>query len=88
MRGLLGLRLIPRIGFLLLLLLLALVTPAFGAPDGPKPNARLEATIDEPVPEPGSPSTAGLPWSPTLDDFKGLKSVALIGLVSLRRRPC
>ena len=48
-----------------------------------KPNARLEATADEPAPEPGPPPAAGLPWSPTPDDFKGLRSVALIGLVSL-----
>jgi flagellar biosynthesis protein FliP len=65
------------------LLMLGIAAPALGATDGPKPNARLEATIDEPTPEPKAPSNAGLPWSPTPDDFKALKSVALIGLVSL-----
>src|SRR5205807_1563222 len=73
-----GLRLVA-----LLLLTLGITAPALGAPDGPKPNARLEATIDEPEAEARAPSTAGLPWLPTPDDFKGLRSVALIGLVSL-----
>jgi flagellar biosynthetic protein FliP len=76
----------------LLILTLGITAPALGAPDGPrpvaspgtvKPNARLEATIDEPAPDARAPSTAGLPWLPTPDDFKGLRSVALIGLVSL-----
>ena len=59
-----------------------------------RPNAslRVDATADEPPPateakpaqptlSPAKPGT--FPWSPTADDFKGLKSVALIGLISL-----
>ena len=83
---------IRQAGSLLLLLALALATPALGAPDrpgpapeAPRPNASVVATVDDPAPEakPAVPSTVGLPWVPSPADFNGLKSVGLIGLVSL-----
>ncbi len=45
----------------------------------PPPAAKAGAPVPAPVPTP----TGGSPWNLTPDDFKGLKSVALIGLVSL-----
>jgi flagellar biosynthetic protein FliP len=75
---------------------LLLAVPALGTPpDKPKPPApatvkpngslRIELTGEEaPVLDSKtSPTPITSPWAPTPDDFKGLKSVALIGLVSL-----
>lgn len=83
---------------LAILLLAALPALGSPPPERPKaegqvrPNAslRVNATADEPAPPPETkpipttPAKPGtFPWSPTADDFKGLKSVALIGLISL-----
>ncbi|WP_435008898.1 flagellar type III secretion system pore protein FliP [Tundrisphaera lichenicola] len=79
----------------ILLLVSAFASPALAGPDlpkppviddNPRPNVPIAATTEDSQERPldsRSPSTAGLPWVPSTDDFKGLKSVALIGLVSL-----
>ncbi len=61
------------------------------SPSVPRPNARVEATAVEPPPpvpadkpvDAKAAPLAGFPLTFTIDDFKGIKSVALIGLVSL-----
>jgi len=52
----------------------------------PNPGTSVSPNVIEPTPlppTPAKPSSFNLPWSPTADDLKGLKSVALIGLFSL-----
>ncbi len=84
---------------LALALLLSAALPALGSPPPERPKAegqvrpnaslRVDAPADEPAPSsdprpaPSAIKPGAFPWSPTADDFKGLKSVALIGLVSL-----
>ena len=52
----------------------------------PNPGPTVSGVVIEPtspLPTPAKPASFPLPWSPTADDLKGLKSVALIGLFSL-----
>ncbi len=86
-----------RLGFSLLLAVL-FVDPALGSSTDDKtkgpstastvvqPNGSLRidpSAASDPIPTPSSKAVASDPWMPGLDDFKSLKSVALIGLVSL-----
>ncbi len=76
-------------------LILALLAAPSGAAEAPKGTAR---TAQSPAPDPARPNTSvalapsapkpaapavGLGMAPTLDDLKGLRSVALLGLASL-----
>ena len=79
-----------RLGFAAMILAVGLAHSAIGSPppDQPKPPApsttvrpngslRVEPVAEEPT------RPVASPWVPTVEDFKGLKNFALIGLVSL-----